>query len=174
MKLTLMRAKQVVAAIVLLLVAFLIVFPPLVNGGVKVTISSTASAHRDHVYVTIGEISAHRTGMTGPSAWQTISNKSSVVDLAAENTSETVVLGTLTLGQYETIRVKVTNATAIVNGTSQKVQLESSVFPIPVSFLVGLGRDAVIGLKVTPELQQTTDGVELKLSFAAAAASPPS
>jgi hypothetical protein len=87
------------------------------------------------------------------------------------NMSETVALGTLPLGQYETIRVKVTNATAIVNGTSQKVQLESSVYAIPFSFLVRLGVDAVIGLRVTSEVQQTSDGVRLKLLFTAVPAS---
>lgn len=174
MKLKPMRAKRVVAVIVLLLVAFLIVFPPLASSGVKVGLSSAGSVHADHLYVTIGEISARRTDISGPSAWQTISNKSSLVDLTMANMSETVALGTLPLGQYETIRVKVTNATAIVNGTSQKVQLESSVYTIPVSFLVRLGVDAAIGLRVTSEVQQTADGVKLKLLFTAIPASPSS
>jgi uncharacterized protein (UPF0261 family) len=79
--------------------------------------------------------------------------------------SEIVALGTLPLGQYETVRVMVTNATAIINGTSQKVQLESRVFTIPVSFLTQFGTSTVIMLKVSPEVQETADGVNLKLSF---------
>jgi hypothetical protein len=166
-----MRAKQIVAVVVLLIVAFLIVFPPLLNGRVRVTLSSTTSIHADHVYVTIGEISAHRADITGLSGWQSISNKSTRVDLTLANTSETVGLGTLSLGQYETVRVKVTNATVIINGTSRKVQLESSVFTIPFSFLARFGADTVIILKVSPEVQETSGGVNLKLSFTATPAS---
>jgi hypothetical protein len=160
-----MRAKQIVAVIVLLAVVFLIIVPPLLNGGVKVTLSSTTSAHADHLYVTIGEISAQRADLSGSSAWQSISNKSSVVDLTLPNMSETVALGTLPLGQYETVRVMVTNATVIINGTSQKVQLESRVFTIPVSFLTQFGTSTVVMLTVSPEVQETADGVNLKLSF---------
>jgi hypothetical protein len=50
-------------------------------------------------------------------------------------------------------------------GTSQKVQLESRVFTIPVSFLTQFGASTVIMLKVSPEVQETADGVNLKLSF---------
>jgi hypothetical protein len=167
-----MRAKQIVAVIVLLIVASLIVVPPLLNGGVKVNLSSTTSVHAEHLYVTIGEISAHRTDISGSSAWQSISNKSTVVDLTLSNMSETIALGSLPLGQYETVRVTVTNATVILNGTSQKVQLESRVFTIPVSFLTRLGTNTVIMLNVSPEIQETTGGVSLRLSFTAVPASP--
>ena len=174
MKLKPMRAKRIVAVIVLLVVAFLIVFPPLANGGVRVTLSSTAPVHADHLYLTLGEISAHRIDISGPSAWQVISNKSILVDLTMANMTKTVALGTLPLGQYETIRVKVTNATMIVNGASQRIQLDSSVFAIPVSFLARLGTDAVVTLRVAPEVQESTDGVTLKLSFTAATIGPSS
>ena len=172
MKLKRMRGKQIVAVAVLLVVALLLVFPPLLNGGAKVTLSSATSVHADHVYVTIGEISAHRADISGPSAWQSISNKSIRVDLTLTNMSETVALGTLPLGQYETVRVRVTNATVIINGTSQKVQLESRVFTIPVSFLTQFGTSTVIMLKVSPEVQVTADGVNLKLSFTGVPANP--
>jgi len=71
----------------------------------------------------------------------------------------------LPIGEYETVRVKVTNATVIINGTSRKVQLESSVFAIPFSFLTRFGTYSVIMLKVAPEVQETSGGVNLKLVF---------
>jgi hypothetical protein len=166
-KLKPMRAKQLVAVTVLLIVALLLVFPPLLSGGAEVTLSSTTSVHADHVYVTIGEISAHRADISGASAWQSISNKSTRVDLMLANISETVAMGTLPLGEYETVRVKVTNATVIINGTSRKVHLESSVFTIPFSFLTRFGTETVIMLKVAPEVQETSEGVDLRLAFSA-------
>jgi len=172
LKLKPMRAKQIVAVVVLLAVVFLIIVPPLLNGGVKVTLSSTTSVHADHVFVTIGEISAQRGDLGGSSAWQSISNQSTVLDLTQTSMSETVALGTLPLGQYNTIRVRVTNATVIINGTSQKVQLESRVFTIPVSFLTQFGTSTVIMLKVSPEVQETGNVVNLKLSFTGVPANP--
>jgi hypothetical protein len=165
LKLKPMRAKQIVAVIVLVIVALLIVVPPLLNGGVKMTLSSTTSVNVDHLYITIGEVSARRTDLSGTSAWQSISNKTTIVDLTMANISETVALGNLPLGQYDTVRVRVTNATAIINGTSQNVQLESRVFSISVSFLTQFGTSTLITLKVSPEIEKTTDRVTLKLSF---------
>ena len=165
MKLRPMQAKRIIAVIVLLVVAFLIVFPPLANGGVRVTLSSSPPVNADRVNVTIGEISAHRIDISGPSAWQTISNESILVDLTAANMNEMIAVGSLPLGQYETIRVRVTNATAVVNGTSRRVQLESSVFTIAAPFLIRFGTETLIILKVAPEVQPTTDGVNLKLTF---------
>jgi hypothetical protein len=172
LKLRPMRAKQIVAVIVLIVVALLIVVPPLLNGGVKLTLSSTTSANVDHLYVTIGEVSARRADLSGTSAWQSISNKSTVVDLAFVNITETVALGNLPLGQYDTVRVRVTNATVIINGTSQKVQLESQVFSISLSFLTQFGTSTLVTLRVSPEIEKTTDGVNLKLSFTGVSPNP--
>jgi hypothetical protein len=172
LKLRPMRAKQIVAVIVLVVVALLIVVPPLLNGGVKMTLSSTTSANVEHLYVTIGEVSARRADFSGTSAWQSISNKSTVVDLAFVNMTETVALGNLPLGQYDTVRVRVTNATVIINGTSQKVQLESRLFSVSVPFLTQFGTNTLIALKVSPEIEKTTDGVNLNLSFTCVSPNP--
>jgi len=105
--------------------------------------------------------------ISGPSAWQSISNKSILVDLTLTNMSEVVALGSLPLGQYEAIRVKVTNATMITNGASRNLQLESSVISVSVPFLVQFGTNAVVMLKVAPEIQENANGASLKLSFTA-------
>jgi hypothetical protein len=90
-------------------------------------------------------------------------------------------LGTLSLGQYDTVRITVTNATMLVNNTSEKVQLSSSVFTVPVSFLVPFGREATIVLKVASVLDTgcktcgvTQEVATLKLSFTAVSAPSPS
>jgi hypothetical protein len=59
----------------------------------------------------------------------------------------------------------------IINGTSKKVQLESSVYAIPSSFVTGFGSDTVITLKVSTGVEETSGGVNLKLSFSATPAS---
>jgi len=163
-----MRAKRILAVAVLLVIAFLIVFPPLMNGGVKMALSSSSAVAVEHLYVTLGTISAHRSDTPDPSGWFSVTNASTEVDLAAVNMTETVALGSVPLGEYDTVRLTVVNATAIINNTSKKVHLEAAVFTIPVSFLVRFGVQTAIMLKVAPELQEAADTVNLKLSFTAA------
>jgi len=163
-----MRAKRILAVAVLLVIAFLIVFPPLMNAGVKMVLSSSSAVAAEHLYATVGKISAHRSDTSDPSGWFSVTNTSTEVDLTAVNVTVTVALGSLPLGEYDTVRLTVINATAIINSTSKKVHLETAVFTIPVSFLVQFGVQAAIMLKVAPELQEGADTVNLRLSFTAA------
>jgi len=122
----------------------------------------------EHLYVTVGKISAHRSDTSDPSGWFSVTNTSTEVDLTAVNVTVTVALGSLPLGEYDTVRLTVINATAIINNTSKKVDLETTVFTIPVAFLVQFGVQTAIMLKVAPDLQEAADTVNLKLSFTAA------
>jgi len=160
-----MRAMRVIAVAVLLIVAFLIVYPPLANGGVNVVMSSSSRVTVEHLYVTIGEIRAHRADTREPEGWFMMSNQSSQVDLAAVNSTQIAGLGQVPLGQYDMIRLRITNATAVVNDTSKRVQLPSNVFTVQVSFLARLGVQTVITMKVVPELQETPELITLSLSF---------
>jgi hypothetical protein len=162
-----MQARRVIGVAVLVIIAFLIVVPPLANGGVKVAMSSSSSVPAEHLYVAVGAIKAHRAGTQELAGWSVITNTSTLVDLATVNSSETVALGPLPLGQYDTISVEVMNATAVINGTSRPAQLMSRVFTVPAPFLVRLGVQTSIMLKVVPELHETPDIISLELSFTA-------
>jgi hypothetical protein len=167
-KLDSMRAKQIGAVIVLLFIAFLVVFPPLVSSGVAVALTPSTPVKAEHLMVLIREVSAHRADTLDPSGWSSVSNKSTEVDLVLMNATQMVALGSLSLGQYDTIKITLTNATAVVNGTSRVVQLESTAYTVPVSFFVRLGIDAQVMLKVSPVLVETGDALTLRLTFEAA------
>ncbi len=160
-----MRPKQILAIVVLLFVAFLIVYPPLASSSVAVALSPSSSLTAEHVYVTIAEISAHRADTGEPSGWSSVSNKTIEVDLAAVNSTQSVALGSLPLGQYDSIRIRISNATIVVNGTSKKAQLNSNVFIASVSFMVQLGSQAHVVLSVTSGLDESTSTATLNLSF---------
>lgn len=119
------------------------------------------------MYLTIREIGAHRAGTSEPSGWSLVTNASRQMDLTIVNASQTAALGSLPLGEYDTVRVRVTNATVIVNNTSKQARLASSVFTIPVAFLVQFGAETPVMLKVTAALEDTPDGPTLELSFTA-------
>ncbi len=163
-----MRAKQVVAAAVLLLIAFLLVFPPLAAGSVRVSLSPSSGLPVEHLYVTITEISVHRADTNAPSGWSEVTNRSSQVDLTMVNSTQTIALGSLSLGQYDTIRLRVTNATAIVNNTSKEVRLVSTVFTVPASFFIGFGAQATVTLNVASNVQDSSGVMNLELTFTSA------
>lgn len=163
-----MRLKQVIAIAVLLFIAFLVVFPPLASGGVNIALSSSSAVPVEHLYITIAEISAHRADTREPSGWFRVTNKTVQIDLGVVNLTQTIALNSLSLGQYDTIRLKLTNGTATFNNTSRKVQLTSTVFTIPVSFFVGFASQARVVLNVSSDLRMAPETASLGLSFAAA------
>jgi len=162
-----MRAKQIIAVGVLVIIALLILVPPLLSGNVNVVISSSSPVSAEHLYLTLREIRAHRVGTSDPSGWSLVTNASRQIDLVIANMSQSAASGSLPLGGYDTIRVRVTNATVIVNNTSKQARLASSVFTIPVAFLIQFGVETSVTLKVTPALEDTPDGPTLELSFTA-------
>ena len=162
-----MRPKQILAIAVLLFIAFLIVYPPLASSSVAVALSPSSNLTAEHVYVTIAEINAHRADTREPSGWSSVSNKTIQVDLAAVNSTQSVALGSLPLGQYDSIRIRISNATVVVNGTSKKAQLNSNVFTAPASFMIQLGAQAHVLFKVTSSLDESTGTATLDLSFIA-------
>lgn len=162
-----MQAKRVVGVAILLVIAFIIVLPPLASGSVKISLSSSSPVPVEHLYVTIGGIKAHSAHTLEPGGWSSVANTSAQVDLAVVNSSMTVALGFLSLGEYDAISVEVTDVTAVLNGTSRPVELASRWFTVSVSFLVGLGAQTTIMVKVVPELQETPDVMNLRLSFTA-------
>ncbi len=163
-----MRKKQIIATCVLLLVAFLVVFPPLASGSVTVALSSSSSVPAEHVYVTIETISAHRADTREPSGWFLVSNRSVRVDLAVANLSQAIGLGSLSLGEYDTIKLKITNATMVVNNTFKNLQLGYEDFTVSVSFFIQLGSKVSVLLSVISDIEEETGGgPTLTLTFSA-------
>jgi len=160
-----MRAKRIVAIAVLLFVAFMVVYPPLASSAVAVALSPSSSLPMEHLYVTIVEVSGHRADTAQPSGWLSISNKSVQVDLAATNSSQLIGLGIVSLGEYDMIRVRISNATAVVDGASKGVQLSSGVFTVSVPFLVRLGMQADVLLRVESNVDESSGGPVLDLVF---------
>jgi hypothetical protein len=84
------------------------------------------------------------------------------------DSTQTIALGSLSLGQYDTIRLRVTNATAIVNNTSKEVRLVSTVFTVPASFFIGFGAQTTVTLKVASNVQDSSGVMNLELTFTSA------
>jgi hypothetical protein len=149
-----MVIKQVVAAASIALVVLMVVAPPLLVGQIAVQIRpNPAGDLLQSLNITVTEISAHRSGMPETTGWVTMSNETRTLDLLRiANITEHLVSGTLSLGRYDRIRLFVANATALVNGTSTRVELPQVIVDIPVVFDSRYGINTTILVAITGQL----------------------
>ncbi len=154
-----MVVKQVAASISLALVILIIVVPTLLNGQIQVQIRPDARGEMlQSLNVTITEVSAHRAGLPEASGWVVISNETRTFDiLKVANLTTDLAAGSLSLGRYDMLRLFITNATALVNGTKVRVELPTTVVDIPISFDSRLRIETVLLVKVTGELKKEED-----------------
>lgn len=145
-----LNTKQIVAAISAVALVIILVYPILATGTVAVQIRSSAIEKAEHVYVTIGEVWVHHTAKSVSEGWKLVSNKSQTVDLVALATSsELFGKGQVELGDYDSIRFQISNATWVFNSTATELELESSLIQSNVDFVVQAGRDSVIVIVLT-------------------------
>lgn len=145
-----MNSKQVVAVVGLVALLIIIVYPALSIGSTSVLVRSTKISKADHVYVTVGNMWAHRLGQSSSEGWELISNESQTVDLVtlAESTT-TLGKGSLSVTKYDMIRIDISNVTWVYNKTSSKLQVETTELPANVEFTVVAGKESVITLVLT-------------------------
>lgn len=145
-----MNSKQIVAAVSAVALLVILVYPALVSGTATVQIRSEKIDKADHVYITIGNVWAHRSGQSGSEGWQLIYNQSRTVDLISlENTSMLFGKGQISLGDYDTVRMGIFNVTWVFNGTTKGLEVESSQIQSNLDFTVQAGREAIITIVLT-------------------------
>ena len=140
-----MNSKQVVAAISAIVLVIILVYPAVSVGTVSVLLASTRIKKADHVYITIDSIWAHPKGQATGGAWVLISNQSLSTDLVSlENSSRFLASGQISSGNYDSIRIDVSNVTWVFNKTRTTVGVASPDIDGSVDFSVGAARTASI------------------------------
>jgi len=149
------NSKQIVAAISVVALLVILVYPALAAGAVTVQIRSSKMEKADHVFVTIGDVWVHRSEQSGSEGWQLISNQSQTVDLVTlENTTTLFVKGQISLGDYDTVRMEISNITWVFNKTTTNLEVESSQIQSNLDFTVQAGRETIITLVLTGQQQE--------------------
>lgn len=150
-----MNSKQIVAAISVVALLVILVYPALSAGAVGVQIRSSKMEKADHVFVTIGGVWVHRSGQSGSEGWQLISNQSQTVDLVTlENTTTLFGKGQISLGDYDTVRMEISNITWVFNKTTTNLEVESSQIQSNLDFTVQAGRETIITLVLAGQQQE--------------------
>ena len=145
-----MNSKQIVAAVSVVALLVILAYPALATGTATVQIRSSKIDKADHVYITIGNAWAHRSGQSGSEGWQLIANQSQTVDLISlENTSMLFGKGQIALGDYDTVRMEISNITWVFNGTTKILEVESSQIQSNLDFTVQASRESIIAVVLT-------------------------
>jgi len=120
-----------------------------------VQIRSSKMEKADHVFVTIGGVWVHRSGQSGSEGWQLISNQSQTVDLVTlENTTTLFGKGQISLGDYDTVRMEISNITWVFNKTTTNLEVKSSQIQSNLDFTVQAGRETIITLVLAGQQQE--------------------
>ncbi len=147
-----MNSKQVVAAISALVVAAILVYPTLSVGTVSVSLASVKLNKADHVYVTIDRVWAHPTGQASGSGWVILSNQTVSADLVSvQNSTTSLGSGQISSGDYDGIRIEVTNVTWVYNKTTTNLGIVSPQIDGTIDFTVGAARQTTIVITLSPQ-----------------------
>ena len=140
-----MNSKQIVAAISAVVLVVILVYPALSTGTVAIHLQSAKIEQADHVYVSVGDVFAHRAGQPSTDGWELVSNQSQTVDLVSlQGTPMSLGNGQVPLGGYDGIRLAVSNVTWVFNKTTTRLSVQVPTLQSSLQFTAQAGREATL------------------------------
>lgn len=143
-----MTAKKIVAVFLTCIILFLLVYPSIGSGTLQVRVKNTPVKTEqtvERIYVTYRLVTAHPSNMANDSGWRVVANETRRLELVAlTNTTELFVQSRLAAGEYDKIKIQITNASAIVNGTEIKLEVPPRDVTIVVEFTLRIDRETIV------------------------------
>ena len=149
-----MNSKQIVAAISVIVLIFILVYPSVAVGSVSVVLASAQIPKADHVYITINRVWAHPKSQAAGTGWVVIVNQTVTADLVVlENSTKSLGSGQIASGDYDSVRIEVSNVTWVFNKTTTVLGVSSPEVDGTVSFTVGSAKPTTILITLTSQKQ---------------------
>ncbi len=143
-----MTAKKIVAVFLTCIILFLLVYPSIGSGTLQLRVKNTPVKTEqtvERIYVTYRLVTAHPSNMANDSGWRVVANETRRLELVAlTNTTELFVQSRLAAGEYDKIKIQITNASAIVNGTEVKLEAPPRDVTIVVEFTLRIDRETIV------------------------------
>jgi hypothetical protein len=136
-----MNSKQVVAAVSVVILLVILIYPALSSGSLSISLKSESIPKADHVYITLKDVWTHRAGQSQSQGWELVFNTTKSVDLTSLVNSPDVIKGNAPVATYDALRVDLSNVTWVFNGTSSNLQLESNQLISNIGFTVRSSQD---------------------------------
>lgn len=142
-----MNSKQVVAALSVVLLLVILIYPAVSTGNISVIIGGIKIDKADHVYVTVGGLWVHERGQSNATGWKLVSNQSQTVDLISlENLTKPLATSQISVARYDSFRVSLSNVTWVFNKTATSLLTASSNLDATLEFTLVAGRALTINI----------------------------
>jgi hypothetical protein len=143
-----MTAKRIAAVFLICIILFLLVYPSIGSGTLILKVRNTPvkTEHLvERIYVIYKLVMAHPSNVANDSGWRVLANETRRLELVAlTNTTELFAESRLTAGKYDMIKIQITNASAIVNGTEVKLETPPRDLMIAVQFTLRIDRETTV------------------------------
>ena len=143
-----MNLKQIIAAISVLALLIILIYPALATGTVSIMLRSSKIANADHVYITVNDVWVHGARQGSGQGWELLSNTSRRFDLMSLVNSSEMMKGAAPVGSYDSVRFDISNATWLFNGTTNNMQLESGQLVSNIDFTCRASGEQVLTVVV--------------------------
>ena len=153
-----MAAKRIVAVFLMCVILFLLVYPSIGSGTLLLRVRNIPVKTEqtvEHVYVTYKLVMAHPSNVANDSGWRVVANETRRFELVAlSNMTELFVQSRLTLGKYNMIKIQITNASAVINGTEVSLEIPPKDVMISIEFTLRMERETTILLDFHSNYQE--------------------
>jgi len=141
------NSKQVVAALSVIILLVILIYPAVATGNVAVAIGGQKIDNADHVYVTVVGVWVHERGQSNSTGWKSVYNQSQTVDLISlENSTTPLATSQISVARYDAVRLTLSNVTWVFNKTTTNLLSTPSNFDANIDFTLVAGRALTINI----------------------------
>jgi hypothetical protein len=139
------NSKQVLAALSVVLLLVILIYPAVSSGNISVTIGGLKIDKADHVYVTVDGILLHARGQSNTTGWKLVSNQSQTFDLISlVNLTRPLATSQISVARYDSVRLSLSNVTWVFNKTTTSLLIGSPNLDANLEFTLVAGRGLTI------------------------------
>lgn len=142
-----MNSKQIVAAISVVALAIIIIYPAVSTGTIVIRLTAVKLENAEHAYVTINSVWVHQKGQSSIEGWKLVYNLTQTIDLVhPENSSKTLPSVQLSVSNYDAIRVQMSDVSWIFNKNITRLVPEPSQLSVNLDITVQAGKESALTL----------------------------
>jgi len=141
------NSKQIVAALSVILLLVILIYPAVSTGNISVTIRGLKIDNAEHVYVTVAGVWVHERDESNATGWKTVSNQSQTFDLISlENLTRPLATSEISVARYDFVRLSLSNVTWVFNKTTTSLPTTSPNLDANLEFTLAAGRGLTINV----------------------------